>query len=618
MDEPPPSYDVAVSASQGSKQPSEPIAPLPSAPPVAAAAPVEAEAATSSAAAVAIATNASTFQSSQSIEASSAATPQWNGVSSEYKQYYRNNGQANVRVMAKSSWVPSSSRQDCTLCGALFGWFTRWKHHCRVCGCLVCDPCSKQRHPLFAEQRICYRCYSTTMAKASGLQDCEWYHGKVSRTRAARTLSSAASLPGDFLVRESSRDGFLAISALSMDGRLTHSLIAGSAGRWYMRSDEVFPTVQALIESAAAKGRLLRAAAVLEADAATNCPSCPRKNIGIEHLFCPDCGTRLRSSAHYQQQYEGQGTGGGQGAEQEEESDYQTLEEVKQAANELYRAPPANPGYQAFVDARFTTDPRVELLRNHLRDEGHVRMGRKIGQGRAGDVYMAAWGGQTIVMKKPQSKMHGDGVIHEALALSALKHPHVVTMLGVSFGKHPALWLEHCAEGDLSSYLTKSQKKLTVGNILGFLGQIADGLAYLHSRTMAHGDIAARNILLDANLQCRIADFDLARWEGSILQDCAKTMATRWCSPEMLASKAPSKESDVWALAVVGWECFSAGRLPYNGLDLPAVRQKVTSYQLLDKPSTCPSPVWNVLMTCFVPEASRPDAASIRDQLLRL
>ena len=47
------------------------------------------------------------------------------------------------------------------------------------------------------------------------------------------------------------------------------------------------------------------------------------------------------------------------------------------------------------------------------------------------------------------------------------------------------------------------------------------------------GDIAARNILLTSDMQCCIGDFDLAAWDGSVLQPCAKTMATRWCSPEV-------------------------------------------------------------------------------------
>lgn len=43
---------------------------------------------------------------------------------------------------------------------------------------------------------------------------------------------------------------------------------------------------------------------------------------------------------------------------------------------------------------------------------------------------------------------------------------------------------------------------------------MAKGLAYLHSRgptRLAHGDIKASNILLDKNMEPKIADFGLAR-----------------------------------------------------------------------------------------------------------
>ena len=54
-----------------------------------------------------------------------------------------------------------------------------------------------------------------------------------------------------------------------------------------------------------------------------------------------------------------------------------------------------------------------------------------------------------VVVKKPGSTNHGDGIIHEALALSALKHPHVVRLIGISLTTKPMLWLEYCSNGDL-------------------------------------------------------------------------------------------------------------------------------------------------------------------------
>eukprot|EP00039_Didymoeca_costata_P018375 m.333196 g.333196 ORF g.333196 m.333196 type:complete len:121 (+) comp17092_c0_seq1:290-652(+) len=42
------------------------------------------------------------------------------------------------------NWKPDETRNTCRICDQSFG-FMRWKHHCRFCGDLVCDDCSKTR-----------------------------------------------------------------------------------------------------------------------------------------------------------------------------------------------------------------------------------------------------------------------------------------------------------------------------------------------------------------------------------------------------------------------------------------------------------------------------------------
>eukprot|EP00808_Paulinella_micropora_P020149 g78770.t1 len=44
-------------------------------------------------------------------------------------------------------WEADDARVNCPVCDKAFGFFRR-KHHCRMCGRIVCDPCSKQTRPL--------------------------------------------------------------------------------------------------------------------------------------------------------------------------------------------------------------------------------------------------------------------------------------------------------------------------------------------------------------------------------------------------------------------------------------------------------------------------------------
>ncbi|CAM9340264.1 unnamed protein product [Laminaria digitata] len=79
--------------------------------------------------------------------------------------------EANGEVMP--DWVPFSDFEVCQLCKADFSWAStsrseaqraRDKHNCRMCGLLVCGPCSNHRKPLpkmgvLEASRICDRCF---------------------------------------------------------------------------------------------------------------------------------------------------------------------------------------------------------------------------------------------------------------------------------------------------------------------------------------------------------------------------------------------------------------------------------------------------------------------------
>jgi hypothetical protein len=52
-------------------------------------------------------------------------------------------------------WQPDTSH--CSRCRKEFGLFL-WPHHCRLCGKVVCDDCSKGR---LQEQRVCDHCQPT-------------------------------------------------------------------------------------------------------------------------------------------------------------------------------------------------------------------------------------------------------------------------------------------------------------------------------------------------------------------------------------------------------------------------------------------------------------------------
>ncbi|WP_044874327.1 FYVE zinc finger domain-containing protein [Pseudomonas sp. LFM046] len=76
------------------------------------------------------------------------------------------------RINRTPNWIPDSERTRCAGCNNEFGMF-RWKHHCRQCGDIFCDDCSKKKkhlkHPARRDSndnsegphRVCNNCFSS-------------------------------------------------------------------------------------------------------------------------------------------------------------------------------------------------------------------------------------------------------------------------------------------------------------------------------------------------------------------------------------------------------------------------------------------------------------------------
>lgn len=65
-----------------------------------------------------------------------------------------------VTIMNPSEWQPNADSGMCSVCDIWFTAFTR-KHHCRMCGMLVCQKCSMNKTVLVKskpKQRVCDPC----------------------------------------------------------------------------------------------------------------------------------------------------------------------------------------------------------------------------------------------------------------------------------------------------------------------------------------------------------------------------------------------------------------------------------------------------------------------------
>ncbi len=62
----------------------------------------------------------------------------------DYRQRFGSLRHGTATIATTGAWVADNQRANCTCCNAAFSWKKR-RHHCRVCGEVVCDSCSTGR-----------------------------------------------------------------------------------------------------------------------------------------------------------------------------------------------------------------------------------------------------------------------------------------------------------------------------------------------------------------------------------------------------------------------------------------------------------------------------------------
>ncbi|KAB7500276.1 Vascular endothelial growth factor receptor 3, partial [Armadillidium nasatum] len=131
---------------------------------------------------------------------------------------------------------------------------------------------------------------------------------------------------------------------------------------------------------------------------------------------------------------------------------------------------------------------------------------------------------------------------------------------------------------------------LTTTDLLCWAWQVANGMEYLSSRKVLHGDLAARNLLLAEDNVVKICDFGLSREMHKnymYLKKSSDAMPIKWMAPEAIEQKIFSTQSDVWSYGVTLWEMFTLGNTPFPGFPLNQFATALEKGMRLKKPRSC-------------------------------
>ncbi|KAH3756582.1 serine/threonine kinase [Pelomyxa schiedti] len=248
-----------------------------------------------------------------------------------------------------------------------------------------------------------------------------------------------------------------------------------------------------------------------------------------------------------------------------------------------------------------------------------IKLVKKIGEGESGIVSEAIWQGTTHVAVKQFKNKNEEIVQREAVLLSKLRHPNIITFLGVAKLQGTYVIVTELAEGPVDRLICEWDKRALLSNLLHIAKNAAAGMCYLFQSRIIHGDLALRNILYHRegdHISIKISDF-----ERGMLSNCRAKMTCsfpiRWTAPEVLHSLIPTHMSDVWSFGVVLWELFSPNELPFQNVPLGDIMTQVSDGARPKQPPRCPDELFALMTLCWSAEPSaRPLFQTIYNELV--
>lgn len=201
----------------------------------------------------------------------------------------------------------------------------------------------------------------------------------------------------------------------------------------------------------------------------------------------------------------------------------------------------------------------------------------------------------------------------EASLLAELSHPGVVRMLGFDVEGDTAFMVMELLDGErLRSRLVRCHPApLPAEEAMGIIRELAEALAYLHGRGLAHRDVKPANVFVTASGSVRLIDFGLAATVGrsdSPGAEPPKGWTPLYASPDMLAGAPPDPRDDVYSLGCVAYEMLT-GRHPWGNISGDeAAHRKLRA----TRPAGLPRDRWAVLRHALAFRAADrpPDAAA--------
>jgi serine/threonine-protein kinase len=204
------------------------------------------------------------------------------------------------------------------------------------------------------------------------------------------------------------------------------------------------------------------------------------------------------------------------------------------------------------------------------------RLERQLGEGGMAIVYAAedVRHHRKVAVKvlRPElgAALGGERFVREIEIVAGLRHPHILPLYDSGEADGFLYYVMPLVEGETLRARIDRERQLPIDDALRFAREIADALAYAHSRGVVHRDIKPENILIEGE-HAVVADFGIAKAVAAaqavtpITSTGISVGTPAYMSPEQAtADRDVDGRSDLYSLACVLYEML-AGTPPFTG-----------------------------------------------------
>jgi serine/threonine-protein kinase len=257
---------------------------------------------------------------------------------------------------------------------------------------------------------------------------------------------------------------------------------------------------------------------------------------------------------------------------------------------------------------------------------GRYRLTERVATGGMGEVWRAVDEtlGRDVAVKmlRPDSSVESgfaERFRAEARHMGGLTHPNIGTVHDFGDDEGTAYLVMEYLEGEPLSTIISDDAPLDPQRVSDILFQVASALQAAHDAGVIHRDVKPANIMVDADGYAKLTDFGISRAlsEAPLTQTGEVLGTPHYLSPEQAQGQPANALSDVYALAVVGYEMIT-GERPFAGDSMVTTALAHVSSPVPPLPEGVPDPLATTVMAALAKDpGQRPQSAAEFAESLR-